>query len=117
MLFEDKFFKFFYEFFYGVFKVRLTTQRSSTAAHCSAIQNSIIKLNLNSADIALLKQICLCLFQVLAGIEIFIFHQAPNSGTSILYNNFVKNMFLRTHICPFTNGQICKRTNNLPIDK
>ena len=52
-----------------------------------------------------------------AGIEIFIFHHAPNSGTSILHDNFMKNMFLRAVICPFTNGQICKRTNNLPNQK
>ena len=63
------------------------------------------------------KQTCLCLFRVLAGIEIFICHPAPNSGTSTLYDNFrEKKMFLRAHICPFTNGEICKRTNNLPID-
>ena len=28
----------------------------------------------------------------------------------------MKNMFLRAVVCPFTNGQTCKRTNNLPID-
>ena len=47
----------FYEFFYGVFKVGLNTQRNSPAAHCSAIQNSIIKLNTNSAEIALGKPV------------------------------------------------------------
>ena len=63
------------------------------------------------------KQTCLFFFRALAGIEIFIFHHAPKSGTSTLHDNFMKNMFLRAHICPFTNGQICKRTNNLRIDK
>ena len=48
-------FQFFYECFYGVFKVGLNTQQNSPAALCSAIQNSIIKLNLNSAEIALSK--------------------------------------------------------------
>ena len=115
MLFEGKCFKFFYEFFYGVFKVELNIHQNSPAAHCSAIQNSIIKLNLNSAEIALSKPVS-CLFSVLAGIKI-IFHQAPSSRTSTLYDNFIENMFLRAHICPFTNGLICKRTNNLPIDK
>ena len=28
----------------------------------------------------------------------------------------MKNVFLRAVVCPFTNGQTCKRTNNLPID-
>ena len=46
-----------YEFFYGVFKVGLNTQQNSPAAHCYAIQNSIIKLNLNSAEIALRKPV------------------------------------------------------------
>ena len=55
MLFEGKCFEFFYEFFYGVFKVGLNTQQNSPAAHRSAIQNAIIKLNLNSAEIALNK--------------------------------------------------------------
>ena len=36
-------------FFYGVFQIGLNTQQNSPAAYCSAIQNSIIKLNLNSA--------------------------------------------------------------------
>ena len=63
------------------------------------------------------KQTCLCLFRVLAGTEIFIFHHALNCGNSILHVNFMKNMFLRALICPFTNSQICKRTNNLPFDK
>ena len=107
---------FYYEFFYGVFKVELYTQQNSPATHCSAIQNSITKLNLNSAEIAL-KQTCLCLFRVLAGTEIFIFHHALNCGTSILHVNFMKNMFLRALICPFTNSQFCKTTNNLSIDK
>ena len=31
-------------------------------------------------------------------------------------DNFIKNMFLRAVICPFTNCQICERTNNSPID-
>ena len=57
MLFEGKCFKFLYEFFYGVFKVRLNTQQNSPAAHCSAIQNSIVKFNLNSAEIALSKPV------------------------------------------------------------
>ena len=114
VLFEGKCFKF-YEFFYGVFKVGLNTQQNSPATHCSAIHNSIMKLNLNSAEIALNKPVCL--FRVLAGTEIFIFHHALNCGTSILHVNFMKNMFLRALICPFTNSQICKRTNNLPIDK
>ena len=52
-----------------------------------------------------------------AGTEIPIFHHAPTSRTSVLHDNFMKNMFLRAIICPFTNDQICKRTNNLPIDK
>ena len=63
------------------------------------------------------KQTCLCLFRVLAGTEIFIFNHALNSGTSILHVNFMKNKFLRALICPFTNSQIWKRTNNFPIDK
>ena len=41
----------------GVFKVGLNTQQNSPAACCSAIQNSIIKLNLNSAEIALSKPV------------------------------------------------------------
>ena len=49
---RGKCFKFFCEFFYVVFKVGLNTQQNSPATHCSAIQNSIIKLNLNSAEIA-----------------------------------------------------------------
>ena len=53
VLFEGKCFK----FFYGVFKVGLNTEQNSPAAHCSAIQNSIIKLNLNSAEIALSKPV------------------------------------------------------------
>ena len=57
VLFEGKCFKFFYEFFYVVFKVGLNTQQNSPAAHCSAIQNSIIKLNLDSTEIALSKPI------------------------------------------------------------
>ena len=44
VLFEGKCFKVFCEFFYGVFKVGLNTQQNSPAAHCSAIQNSIMKL-------------------------------------------------------------------------
>ena len=32
-------------FFCGVFKAGLNTQQNNPAAHCSAIQNSIIKLN------------------------------------------------------------------------
>ena len=47
-------FKFFYN---GVFKVGLNTQQNSLATHCSAIQNSITKLNLNSAEIALSKPV------------------------------------------------------------
>ena len=43
--------------FYGAFKVGLNTRQNSPAAHCSAIQNSIIKLNLNSAEIALSKPV------------------------------------------------------------
>ena len=35
----------------------------------------------------------------------------------MLHDIFMKNVFLRALICPFTNGQICKRKNNLPIDK
>ena len=54
---------------------------------------------------------------MLAGTEIFIFHHALNSETSILHVNFMDNMFLRTLVCAFTNSHICKRTNNLPIDK
>ena len=50
-------FQVFYEFFYGVFKVGLIDQQNSPAAHCSAIQNSIVKLNLNSAEIALSKPV------------------------------------------------------------
>ena len=48
---------FFYEFFYGVFKVGLNTQQNSPMAHCSVIQNSIAKLNLNSAENALSKPV------------------------------------------------------------
>ena len=57
VVFEGKCFKFFYEFLYGVFKVGLNTQQNSPATHCSAIQNSITKLNLNSAEIALKKPV------------------------------------------------------------
>ena len=57
VLFEGMCFKFFYEFFYGVFKVGLNTQQNSPATHSSAIQNSITKLNLNSAEIALSKPV------------------------------------------------------------
>ena len=39
------------------FKVGLNTQQNSPATHCSAIQNSITKLNLNSAEIALNKPV------------------------------------------------------------
>ena len=53
MLFQSKCFK----FFYGVFKVGLNTQQNSSAAHCPAIQNYIVKLNLNSAEIALSKPV------------------------------------------------------------
>ena len=35
----------------------------------------------------------------------------------MLHDNSMKNVFLRALICPCTNGQICKRTNNLSIDK
>ena len=48
---------FFYEFFYGVFKVGLNTLQNSSTTHCSAVQNSIMKLNLNSAEIALSKSV------------------------------------------------------------
>ena len=41
----------------GVFEVGLNTQQNSPATHCSAIQNSIIKLNLNFAEIALSKHV------------------------------------------------------------
>ena len=44
-------FQVFYDFFYGVFKVGLKDQQNSPAAHCSAIQNSIVKLNLNSTEV------------------------------------------------------------------
>ena len=57
MLLEGKCFKFFCEFFYGVFKVGLNTQQNSPATHCCAIQNSIAKLDLNSAEIALKKSV------------------------------------------------------------
>ena len=57
MLFESKCFKFFYEFYYGIFKVGLNTQQNSPATHCCAIQNSITKLNLNAAEIALNKPV------------------------------------------------------------
>ena len=57
MFFQSKCFKFFYEFFCGGFKVGLNTQQNSPAAHCSAILNSIVKLNLNSAEIALSKPV------------------------------------------------------------
>ena len=63
------------------------------------------------------KQTCLRLFRVLGGTEIFIFHHAPTSGTSMLHDNFMKNVFSRALICPFTNDQIrkivCRLTNNL----
>ena len=36
VLFEGKCFKFFYEFFYGVFKVGLNTEQNSPATHCCA---------------------------------------------------------------------------------
>ena len=117
MFFEGKCFKFFNEFFYGVFKVGLNTQQNSPTTHYSAIQNSITKLNLNSAGIALNKPVPVFFFRVLSGTEIFIFHHALNSGTSVLHVNCMKNMFLSAQICPFTNSQICKRTNNWPIDK
>ena len=41
MFLEGKCFKFFCEFFYGVFKVGLNTQQNSPATHYCAIQNSI----------------------------------------------------------------------------
>ena len=109
MLFENKCFKFLYEFFYGVCKGGLNTQQNSSAAHCFAIfHNSIIKFH-DKIELKFCrnctKQTFLCLSRVLAGIEIFIFHPAPNSGTSTLYDNPMKNMFLRAHVCPFTNGQ------------
>ena len=40
-----------------VFKVGLNTQQNSPATQCSAIQNSIVKLNLDSAEIALSKPV------------------------------------------------------------
>ena len=57
VLFKGKCFMFVYEFFCGVFEVGLNTLQNSPAAHCSAIQNSIIKLNSNSAEIALHKPV------------------------------------------------------------
>ena len=50
-------FQVFYEFFYGVFKEGLNTQQNSPATHCSATRNSITKLYLNSAEIALNKPV------------------------------------------------------------
>ena len=38
-------------------KVGLNTEQNSPAAYCSAIQNSLVKLNLNSAEIALSKPV------------------------------------------------------------
>ena len=40
-----------------VFKLGLNTQQNSPASHCSAIQNFIVKLNLNSAEIAITKPV------------------------------------------------------------
>ena len=42
-----------FQVFYGVLEVGLNAQQNSPAAHCSAIQNPILKLNLNFAEIAL----------------------------------------------------------------
>ena len=116
VLFEGKCFKFFYEFFYGLFlgRTKHSTKQSCNSLFCyTKFHNKIeLKFRRNCT-----KQTCLCLFRVLAGTKIFIFHHAINRGTSILHVNLMKNMFLRALICPFTNSQICKRTNNFPIDK
>ena len=112
VLFEGKCFKFFYEFFYGVFKVGLNTQQNSptNSLLCyTKFHNKIEPKFCRNCT----KQTCLCLFRVLAGTEIFIVHHALNRGTSILHVNFMKIMFLRALISPFTNSQICKRPNNL----
>ena len=70
----------------------------SSATHCSAIQNSIIKLNLISAEIGLCKPVSV--FSVLAGTEIFIFHHALNSRTSILHVNVMKKHVSKdTYLC------------------
>ena len=98
--------------FYG--RTKHSTKQSCSSLFCYTKFQSKIEVKF---DRKCTKQTCLCLFRVLACIEIFIFHHAPNSRTSILHDNFMKKMFLRALICPFTNGQICERTNNLRNDK
>ena len=53
----------------------------------------------------------------IAGLNINCFQHAPACGNSISHDNFMQLRKVKTSVCPFTNGQICKRTNNLPIDK
>ena len=119
MLFESKCLKFFYEFFYSVFKVGLNAQQNSPATlFCYKKFHSKIELKFRRNCT---KQTCLCLFRVLAGTEIFIFHHALNSGTSILHVNFMENMFLRAliwfvllQIVRFVKGQIICCFVNFP---
>ena len=107
-----------YEFFYGVFKVGLNTQQkescNSLFSYTKFHNETEVKFRRNCT-----KQTCLCLFRVLAGIDIFIFHHAPTSGTSMLPDNFMKiclkgHLIVLLQMVRFVKGQIiCRLTNSL----
>ena len=107
-----------YEFFYGVFKVGLNIQENSPAAHCSAIQSSVIKLNLNSTEIALSKPVSVfseCWLVLKSSFSIK--HQIAELQHCTIISCkvcFLMHIFVLLQMVRFVKGQIiCQPTINL----
>ena len=76
----------------------LTPNKKSPAGHCSAIENSVIKLDFNFANIAQTQLVFVFTSPVSVGFSKNIYHHAPNGGTSVLHYHFMKNSFEGTYL-------------------